>query len=180
LKNIPTYDTELIQATATNRLYLFESNGEKEIIKLIEYAPVKRFEGRTVYNLGFGDLDEASGTILDGVNSNNGDVYTVFNTVLSTVPLFFADFPNAVIMVGGSDGHEDFKTECLPTCRKRCTNHCKNFQRRTRTYRNFVDKYFDELCKDYIFFGRIRADGNVVVQYSRGNEYDEILVYKKK
>lgn len=180
MNNIPIYNTELVDDTAEKLLYVFESTGEKEIVKVIEYAPVKRFDGRTVYNLGFGDLDEATGTILDGVNSNNGDVYTVFNTVLSTVPLFFGAFPEAVIMVGGSDGHEDFKTECLPSCKKRCTTHCRNFQRRTRTYRNFVDKYFDELCKDYIFFGRVRTDGNVVVQYSKGNEYDEILVYKKK
>lgn len=180
MNNNPTYDTQPIQDDAEHLRYAFESVGITTIIKIIEYAPVKKFDGRIVYNLGFGDLDEKTGTVLDHTNSNNGDVYTVFNTVLHTVPMFFVKFPEAVILVGGSDGHKNFIRDCLPACKKKCTTQCRNFQRRTRTYRNFVDKYFDELCKEYIFFGRERSKGNIVVQYSKGQEYDEILVYKKK
>jgi len=178
--NHPTYKTEPFDLKPGNLAFFFESSGERTIVKIIAYTPVKKFKGRTVYNLGFGDLDDQTGQILDDVNSNNGDVYTVFNTVLHTVPQFFKEFPDAVIMVGGSDNHDAFKEDCMANCRKHCTTDCKNFQRRIRTYRGFVEKYFDELCKDYIFFGRMKDDGDVVVQYSKGHKYDEILVYKKK
>ena len=88
--------------------------------------------GRTVYILGFGDYDEALDTIVDDVNSNNGDIYIVYNTVLSTVPMFFAINEDAAIIVGGSDSHYEFINDCLPTCKKKCVEHCKNYQRQLK------------------------------------------------
>ena len=179
MNNLPIYNTE--QTSEEIKIqYLFESVGIKTIIKAIEYTPVAVMGTRTVYNLGFGDFDDELGTIVDDINSNNGDIYIVFNTVLSTVPLFFANNADAVIIVSGSDSHDEFINDCLPTCKKKCEEHCKNYQRRIKTYRYYVDKNFDELSVDYIFFGRNKRKANTFVQYIPNHEYDDILVYKKK
>lgn len=179
MKTLPIYDTEQIQDEIKIQ-YLFPSVGQRTIIKIIEYSPVTNLGGRTVYNLGFGDYDETNSVVIDDINSNNGDIYIVFNTVLSTVPLFFANNPDAVIIVSGSDSHQDFINDCLPNCKKKCTDKCRNHQRRIKTYRYYVDKNFDELCKDFIFFGRSRNKENTFMQYIPNQDYDDILVYKKK
>jgi hypothetical protein len=179
LKNLSIYTTEQINDEVKIQ-YLFASIGKKTIIKAIEYSPVTIIGGRTVYNLGFGDYDEEQGTIIDDINSNNGDIYVVFNTVLSTVPLFFEHNPDAVIIVSGSDSHDEFINDCFPTCKKKCLDKCKNFQRRIKTYRYYVDKNFNEHCKEFIFFGRYRRLENTFVQYVPFQDYDDILVYRKK
>lgn len=56
MNNLPIYNTEQT-AEEIKTQYLFESVGEKTIIKAIEYTPVANMGGRTVYNLGFGDYD---------------------------------------------------------------------------------------------------------------------------
>jgi hypothetical protein len=179
LKTLPIYDTEQIEGEIKIQ-YLFASVGKKTIIKAIEYSPITTMGARTIYNLGFGDYDEANSTIIDDINSNNGDIYVVFNTVLSTVPVFFETNPDAVILVSGSDSHENFINDCLPDCKKKCIDKCKNHQRRIKTYRYYVDKNFDELCIDFIFFGRNKTKENTFVQYIPKQDYDDILVYKKK
>lgn len=179
MNTLPIYITQQI-ADASKIRYLFESNGLRKIIKIIEYTPVGNVSGRTVYNLGFGDYDENNKKVLDDTNSNNGDMRIVFNTVLSTVPLFFAQNPEAVIIVGGSDNHTDFIRQCKPSCKKKCTGKCKNYQRRIKTYRYYVDKNFKELSSEFIFFGRNKSNDDGFVQYIPMQEYDDILVYKKK
>ena len=179
MNNLPIYITEQTDEEVKIQ-YLFESVGEKTIIKAIEYTPVQNMSGRTIFNLGFGDYDELLGTIIDDVNSNNGDMRIVFNTVLSTVPMFFDINADAVIIVSGSDSHEEFINDCLPNCKKKCIDYCKNYQRRIKTYRYFVDKNFEQLSLDYIFFGRDKSKANTFVQYIPNLEYDDILVYKKK
>jgi hypothetical protein len=179
LKNNPHYNTELI--LNEDRLqYLFASIGKFTIIKVIEYSPIQLLGNRVVYNLGFGDYDENSKTILDNTNSNNGDMYAVFNTVLHTVPLFFDSKPNCVLYICGSDSIENFKESCLPICKKKCKNFCKKENQRIKTYSYFVNKNFDELSSSYIFFGKNRHTNNTFVQYIPENEYHDILVYKKK
>ncbi|UMY64542.1 MULTISPECIES: hypothetical protein [unclassified Flavobacterium] len=179
MRDLSVYSTQQTEEEIKIQ-YLFASEGKKTIVKAIEYSPVTTMGGRTVYNLGFGDYDEENKTIVDDVNSNNGDIYVVFNTVLSTVPLFFQINPDAVIIVSGSDSHDDFINECLPSCKKKCSTHCRNFQRRIKTYRYYVDKNFKDLCQEYIFFGRIKNQENTFVQYVPDQDYDDILVYKKK
>ncbi len=179
MNKLPIYTAQQT-AEEIKTQFLFESKGIRSIIKAIEYTPVKVMGTRTVYNLGFGDYDETSGTIIDDINSNNGDMRIVFNTVLSTVPLFFAKNKDAVIIVSGSDSHEDFIKNCLPSCKKKCVDICKNYQRRIKTYRYYVDKNFEDLSIDYIFFGRNKSKANTFVQYIPDNQYDDILVYKKK
>lgn len=179
MNNLPIYKTEQT-AEGIKIQYLFESVGARTIIKAIEYTPVMEMGSRTVYNLGFGDYDENLHQIVDDVNSNNGDMRIVFNTVLSTVPLFFAKNEEAVIIISGSDSHNEFIHNCLPSCKKKCVLQCKNYQRRIKTYRYFVNKNFEELSLSYIFFGRNKSKENTFVQYIPNNHYDDILVYKKK
>ena len=179
LQNNNHYETEL--TLNEERLqYLFASTGTKTIIKAIEYSPITVIGNQIVYNLGFGDYDEDTSNIIDDSNSNNGDMYTVFNTVLHTVPLFFETKPDCVLYVCGSDSTDDFFEKCKPNCKKKCVETCKLENRRIKTYRYFVDKNFEELSKEYIFFGKNRKVENAFVQYIPYKEYHDILVYKKK
>ncbi|USL96299.1 hypothetical protein D1J36_004135 [Riemerella anatipestifer] len=179
MQNNNHYKTEL--TLNEERLqYLFVSTGTRSIIKAIEYSPITIIGKQTVYNLGFGDYDEATKNIIDDSNSNNGDMYTVFNTVLQTVPMFFKTKPDCVLYVCGSDSTDDFTKKCKPNCKKKCVDSCKLENRRIKIYRYFVDKHFIQLSKEYIFFGKNRKEGNSFVQYIPGKEYHDILVYKKK
>jgi hypothetical protein len=63
--------------------------------------------------------------------------------------MFFAINEDAVIIVSGSDSHDDFINDCLPTCKKKCVEHCKNYQKRIKTYRYYVDKNVEDLSVDY-------------------------------
>ncbi|MDC8003558.1 hypothetical protein POV27_05815 [Aureisphaera galaxeae] len=180
MNNIPAYKTESLNTRTKKVQYLFESTGNRSIIKVIEYTPVARRDGRTIYNLGFGDYDEETGTFLDDVNSNNGDMWKVFSTVLNTVPVFFRENKKAAIWVQGSDSAEDYKVLCEPTCNKKCNETCRNFNRRIKTYRYYVNKHFVDLSKEYVFFGLTGGDFPDFVQYVPGNEYIGILIFRKK
>ncbi len=71
------------------QFYFVSSNDEKgDITKVIQYQYVMDLGGRAVFNLGFGDFDLDTRRVSDAVISNNGDPYRIFNTVLSTIPLF--------------------------------------------------------------------------------------------
>ncbi|MGK7392903.1 MAG: DUF6934 family protein [Candidatus Cyclobacteriaceae bacterium M2_1C_046] len=179
MNTVEAYKTEYTSASKKHR-FLFESNGTRQIIKAIEYTYIQKMDGVPVFNLGFGDYDIKSGEILDSINSNNGDMYKVFNTVLTTVPKFFKLNKEAAIFVQGSDGTDNFMKICKETCKKDCENICRNMNRRINTYRYFVNKNFDQLSKEYIFFGLTGGDNPDFVQYVPHNEYSGILVYKKK
>lgn len=180
MNSITAYKTEIIDTDISKVRYLFESRGEKSIIKAIEYSFVRKLTGRKIYNLGFGDYDEQNSSILDDVNSNNGDMRKVFNTVLNTVPKFFTINKDAAILIQGSDSAEDFKVKCEISCKKKCAEMCKNYNRRIKAYRYYVDKNFIELSKEYIFFGLTSSENPSIIQYVPKNEYVGILVFKKK
>lgn len=180
MKNIPAYRTELVESDTRKIQYLFESKGEKSIIKVIEYTPVGQINDKIVYNLGFGDYNEEDGNILDGSNSNNGDMRIVFSTVLNTVPKFFEENKDSAIWVQGSDSADDFKQVCEVDCTKNCDDICKNFNRRIKTYRYFINKNYVELRKEYLFFGISDEENPTLMPYIPENEYIGILVFKKK
>jgi hypothetical protein len=90
---------------ATGELFFtFLSQGDQVIPKLIAYTPIEK-GGRRYFNWGFGDLviDEVSGEykIDDKAESNNGDVKTVFYTVVSTLSDFFEMHPAATVYIQG-------------------------------------------------------------------------------
>jgi hypothetical protein len=86
--------------------YIFLSQGEQVIPKLIAFTPVEK-GGVKYFNWGFGDLifDESTGEykIDDKAESNNGDVKTVFYTVVSTLSDFFDHHPDSTVYVSGSN-----------------------------------------------------------------------------
>lgn len=76
----------------------FLSEGPKGIIKkIIEY---QHFENG-VFNLAFGDLDEASGKLIDYSRSKNGDRDKILSTIASTVDDFLNQHPTAVVVAKG-------------------------------------------------------------------------------
>ncbi len=186
MNNTKHYEFQQKDGAELDRLrYFFASIGVSTIIKAIEYTPIGEFpigelKGRRVCNLGFGDYVEETDEIVDDVNSNNGDIFIVFNTVLHTVPDFFTKYPNDIIIVSGSDSKDDFSEKCRLTCKKKnkCKVKCANIDRRINTYRYYVDKHFDELCENYVILGIDKLDGTVI-SYKPYNDYKDILVYKK-
>ncbi len=160
--------------------YVFISRGDINIIKAVAYDYIQELDGQPLYNFGFGDYNIERDEIMDSSDSNNGDVYRVFYTVLSTVPKFFESNPRAVIAVQGSDHSEAFSDSCKQTCKKKCVDECKNINRRIRTYRNFVDKNYEVLSANYKFWGGIRGKNGVEIHddYVVGMAYD--IVFCKK
>lgn len=79
--------------------YEFVSEGPKgRINKVVRYLQVSD----TVYNLGFGDLDEDTGDISDTIVTNNRDSLKVLATVASTLYDFFSRYPDVLVLVRGS------------------------------------------------------------------------------
>lgn len=161
--------------------YFFVSRGKRDIIKAIQYILVERLNGVDVFNLGFGDYDLEKGEIVDDVNTNNGDSYKVFNTVLNTIPSFFAIYKNSMLMIEGSDSRPEFVDNCRLSCLKKCIEECKNFNRRINIYRSYVDKNYGQLTHNYLFFGGLRDDKNIVIiePYERGKEYTSVFLLKR-
>lgn len=167
-----------------NIKYLFISKGKKDVVKAIDYTFVGQLhQQQQIFNLGFGDYDIDTDTIDDSVNSENGDVYAVFHTVLNSIPKFFETYSDAAIIVQGSDSGKDFIDKCKPTCKKSCDNQntCKNQNRRISVYRNYVNKGFDTLSKEYTFYGGVRNMNNriEIEAYIVEKKYDSVLVVKK-
>ena len=174
------YDT-VNSPTATGCRYLFISHGETNIIKAVQYVYVFDYKGKRVYNLGFGDYDLQTDTISDDLTSNNGDTYRVFYTVLSTIPHFFSTFKNAMMLVRGSDSKKEFPEICRLSCKKKCLpGLCKNAHRRIIIYRNYVDKNFTMLSKEYKFYNGSINDENqlTVATYTKGRFFKGILLKK--
>ncbi len=179
MNNITPYLTNEFTIEESNTRYLFESAGKMNISKIVEFSLIATINNRKVFNMGFGDYDVENDTIIDDVNSNNGDMRKVFSTVLSTIPKFFERFQNAAIVVQGSDSNALFENQCRLTCTKKCVDVCKNLNKRIKAYRYYVNKNFVELSKSYIFFGRMEEEMDFV-QYIPHTPYQAILVFNKK
>ncbi len=82
--------------------YEFYSEGPNgRIKKVVRYVKI-RDTPETVYNLGFGDLDEDSGEISDLSFSNNSDRDKILATVAFTVLDFCKSFGQPYIFIEGS------------------------------------------------------------------------------
>jgi len=160
--------------------YFFISKGENNIIKAVQYSFVQKLNNRDVFNLGFGDYAILNDTIIDHISTNNGDAYKVFNTVLSTIPEFFKVYKNDILMVQGSDGQPDFLEQCKLICTKKCVNECKNFNRRINIYKRYIDKNYEKLKIDYLFYGGFKNINNqtFMEKYKPGEEYDIVFLLK--
>lgn len=176
----PNYKVTETKKTEQGTKYLFVSKGKVDVIKAIEYSYVLEYNGKKVYNLGFGDFDSATGKTDDSILTDNGDAYPVFNTVLSTIPMFFENYPNHMMIVWGSDSTEKFIDRCKEICDKKCIDFCKKADRRINLYSKYVNKNFEELNKEYKFYGGVlNAENKIVVEeYVPNKKYKSVLVIK--
>ena len=111
-----------------SRLFFeFFSEGPKgRILKLMEYTPTST---ENVFNLGFGDYDEATDAINDFSVTNNGDSLKVSATVASTVYAFTDKYPDAWILATG------------------------NMAARSKLYRMGIANNLGEIRNDFAVFG---------------------------
>jgi hypothetical protein len=177
------YDTQQHNSLAHGIIrFFFVSKGVKDIIKIIQYQYVNKFEDRPVFNMGFADFDADTGKVSDEEVSNNVDPYKVFHTVLSTVPKLFEADDHAVLFVQGSDSKPSFIEQCRKTCTRKCDeSQCKKSHRRINIYRGYVDKNYEQLTKDYDFFGGEDINNqNLMEPYERYKKYNGVWVMKKK
>lgn len=160
--------------------YYFISEGKESIIKIIDYQYIQEYEQQNIYNLAFGNYDAVNDIVVDDANSNNGDVYTVFNTVLASIPAFFEIFPNDKIIVQGSDGTQGFLEKCKQNCIKNCDDKCRKFNQRLKIYKAYVDKNYDNLIKEYKFYGGFRDEfqNSYLEDYMRNKDYFSVVVEK--
>jgi hypothetical protein len=161
--------------------HLFITEGRETIIKIIQYTYVQDLLGRKLYNLGFGDYDLRTGSIWDNPTSNNGNHYRIFQTVLYTIPRFFDFYPDAILMVRGSDSRQAFINNCKLSCKKKCSSgKCRNAHRRIRLYKNYVEKNYHRYSPEYVFFGsKTRIEDQIVAEnYQFGEKYYTILFYR--
>jgi hypothetical protein len=170
------------EETADELRFSFKSSGARDIVKMIQYTYAQDFEGKRIFNLGFGDYDFDLNQVDDRANSNNGDGYKVFHTVLSTVPVFFQKFKNEMLMVQGSDGEAAFTEQCRKSCVRKCDLICRKANQRITIYRRYVEKNFLALSSEYWFLGAFKdADDSITSEiYITGRQYDMILIFKKK
>lgn len=158
--------------------FYFVSKGKTDIVKVVQYQYVKHFDGYPLFNFGFGDYNLETGDVSDEEVSNNDDQYKVFHTVLNTVPRLFDTYGNVILMVQGSDSKPEFIEDCRIGCFRKCGDEdCKKAHRRMNIYRNFVDKNFEALNKEYIFKGGEGIDSqNLIEFYKNGGKYNSVLV----
>lgn len=176
----PPYDYKESVQTEEGIKYFFVSEGKTDVVKAVHYMYSGKMNERRVYNLGFGDYQIEEDNIDDKVNTANGDVYKVFNTVLHTIPAFFEKFPLSIVIVQGSDSGQDFYDNCKATCTKKCTDTCRNQHRRINAYSSFVNKNYDELVKNYTFFGGVITPEGVAIEgFVREKKYAAVFVIKK-
>jgi len=82
--------------------YEFDSEGPKgRIRKVVSYSP-QYAGGIRYFNLGFGDLNKATGKIDDLAITDNQDREKVLATVAATLLEFIRQFPDATVYATGS------------------------------------------------------------------------------
>jgi hypothetical protein len=184
--NITTYDLDPF-SDGDNYTFTFMSEGNSEVLKAIRYTPISSNQDRKIYNLGFGDVDPGTTDLIeiteidDKAITNNGDHYSIFGTVLSSIPLFFDACPTGIILIRGSDSYEDFPDKCRLGCTKMCNeNVCKNFGRRIRAYCLFASLKYEIISEEYFIYGVNVIDGvNSAEPFVKYKRYDALLIYKK-
>ena len=130
--------------------YEFTSVGPKgSIKKLVEYSATSV---KNVYNLAFGDYNEANDGIDDKSITNNGDSQMVLATVASTLYAFTGRYPEAWVHVTGSTSV------------------------RTRLYRMGITNNLTEIAEDFFVFG---LKDEKWEKFIVGEDYEAFLVTRK-
>ena len=136
--------------------FTFLSQGEQVIPKLIAYTRIAK-GGTKYFNWGFGDLviDEKTGEyrIDDKVESNNGDVKTVFYTVVSTLTSFFDVHPHATVYIEGSN------------------------RQRLDVYKRLIDRHWKHIEPFYEVKG---SNGSEIEVFKPGIDFEYLLISRRK
>lgn len=123
---------------------------------MIAYTRINK-GGRTYFNWGFGDLviDEETGEyrIDDKVESNNGDVKTIFYTVVSTLTNFFDVHPDATVYIEGSN------------------------KQRLDVYKGLIDRHWKYIGPFYEVKGLTGAEIEV---FRPGVDFEYLLISRRK
>jgi hypothetical protein len=157
---IEIYKTE---TTVDSLFFTFESVGDKLILKVVEYTKLNPVYvglpiGTDVYNLAFGDWNDAIGDYEDTIESKNGDMEKVLATVANTALKFWEEYPDFNIFFQGSFSHGEHP-------------------RRTRLYQMKINKYFDEISQTV----NIRGYGEKGWEdFESGINYTAFLISPKK
>jgi hypothetical protein len=129
--------------------YEFISEGPKgNIKKVIRFTQIDT----SVFNLGFGDLDEETGEISDTIVSNNNDSRIVLATVAATVLDFTMHYPKAMVVAQGSS------------------------RSRTRLYRMGITNHWKEISINFEVYG-LKDENWELFQERR--DYDAFLIHRK-
>ena len=131
------------------QIFDFESIGKQIIKKKILYQNTSR---KSFYNLALVDVLE-DGSFDDMVESRNGDMEKILATVANTLPFFFEQFPDAIVLFSGSD------------------------ERRTRLYQIIINKEVDNLAHTFSFLG---INGLNFEQFRKNKTYDGFAIILKK
>jgi hypothetical protein len=131
-------------------LFEFVSEGRHgKVNKLVRYS---RTNVRNMYNLGFGDKDEETGTINDKSITDNGDSEKVLATVAATIYAFTAENPTIYVYITGSN------------------------EARTRLYRIGISKYLEQISEDFVVLG---LQNNNWKPFTSSNNYKAFLISRK-
>lgn len=145
--NLPKYP---LKAEKSLTVFEFTSEGPKgKIKKLVKFSETNL---KDLYNLAFGDEDEATGAIHDFSISNNADSDLVLATVVATVYAFTDKYPDTWVFATGST------------------------KARTRLYRMGITKYLMQIKKDFQVYG---LNGDEWEPFEKDVSYEAFLVKRK-
>ena len=131
-------------------VFEFVSEGTKgRIKKLVQYSKTPIND---VYNLGFGDKNQATGFIDDKAITNNQDSNKVLATVASTLYVFTDKYPHAWVYAVG----------VTPS--------------RTRLYRMGISNNLPEIEKDFDIYGLLDEKWEL---FEKGKDYQGFLAKRK-
>jgi len=129
-----------------------DPEGTNPVMKMITYVLTEN-KGEPYYNLGFGDCHPESDFPDDEAISNNGDMRKVLRTVISTLVIFFDEYPQETICITGSDSL------------------------RHNYYQKIVWDYRHIISQHYIIRGSINDHTE---PFQKEKQYDFILITLKK
>ena len=134
--------------------YEFYSQGPKgRIKKIVRFDPFETDDGQPIINLAFGDWNEQTRSIDDGIATNNEDADKVLATVAHIVLDFTNRFPEAVIYAAGSTAA------------------------RTRKYQMGISKYYTDICSLFHVFGITEFNNTQV--FIKNINYTGFLIRRK-
>jgi hypothetical protein len=138
-----------IKVTDDFDVFEFTSNGRKGTIN--KRATFTETEDPNVYNLAFGDVDEAD-EMNDYSVSDNGDRNKVIATVVYIVEIYTTRYPDRWILFKGSTTH------------------------RTRLYRMAISLHLEELSLKFDIYGYVNEK---LVLFVKNLEVNRFLIQRK-